>query len=389
MNIPLTKPFFTHKDLLAVQKPLALGWVTQGPYVKEFERKFCKYVKSTHGIAVSSCTTALHLALLALNVGPGDEVIVPAFTFIATANAVEYVGAKPVFCDIDLKTYNMDTKLLPSKITKKTKVILPVHLFGLPAEMGEIMQIAKTYRIAILEDAACGFGAYYKAKHVGTFGKIGCFSFHPRKALTTGEGGMLVTDDADIARRLRILRDHGGSIPAGRRPAPFGLPDYDYLGYNYRLSDIQGALGSSQMDKADLIQSLKSKNAAYYSTLLDQIGWLKKPYCFSKATHGYQSYVCLFSPTEVKLNTLSKISTQRDRLMALLQKKGIATRQGTHSVIMQGYYKNKYRLRCTDYPNSTIAEKLTLALPLYPAMTQLQLRYVVKQLGSEYEKLKK
>jgi dTDP-4-amino-4,6-dideoxygalactose transaminase len=387
MNIPLAKPLFTAKDFLAVQKPLSSGWVTQGPYVMEFEKKFCDYTKSSNGIAVSSCTTALHLALLALNVGPGDEVIVPAFTFIATANAVEYVGAKPIFCDIDLKTYNMDTAQLSSKITKKTKVIIPVHLFGLPVEMDEIIRIAKKHHIAILEDAACGLGAYYKARHVGTFGKIGCFSFHPRKALTTGEGGMLITEDTNISKQIRVLRDHGGNASIKRRSAPFKLPDYDRLGYNYRMSDIQGALGSTQMDKANLIQALRTKKAAYYETLLKDINWLKKPYCPSNAVHGYQSYVCLFAPADVQWSTLNQISKKRDRLMTLLQKRGIATRQGTHCVISQGYYKNKYKLKPANFPNAYFSERLTIALPLFPTMTQTQQRYVVEQLREQYEKI--
>ena len=216
-TIPITKPFFdqTEKDLIG--QVLETGWVVQGPKVEEFERLFCAHTGSAHSVATSSCTTALHLALLATGVGPGDEVIVPAFTWIATANVVEYVGAKPVFCDIDLSTFILDPKAVEARLSERTKAIIPVHLFGLCAEMRSILEIAQQRGLAVIEDAACALGAWYCEKHAGTMGDAGCFSFHPRKAITTGEGGMLITANEEIATLASVLKAHGGSITDRQR----------------------------------------------------------------------------------------------------------------------------------------------------------------------------
>ena len=211
MKIPITKPFFGHEEKQAVQLPLESGWVVQGTFVRKFEEKFSIFTGAHFSIATTSCTTALHVAVTALGLKPGDEVIVPAFTWVSTPNVVEYMGAKPIFCDIDLHTFNIDIDQIETLITSKTVGIIPVHLFGLCADMDPILNMAKKHHLWVIEDAACAFGAWYHGQHAGTFGEIGCFSFHPRKSITTGEGGMITTAKAEIDRLSRMLRDHGAS----------------------------------------------------------------------------------------------------------------------------------------------------------------------------------
>lgn len=247
--------------------PLSNGWLVQGPKVREFEEKWSAFTGARHSIAVTSCTTALHLSLAALGFGPGDEAIVPAFTWIATANVIEHLGGKVVFCDIDLNTFNLDVAALRSKITSRTKAILPVHLFGLAAEMDQINDVAKQHGLWVVEDAACGFGSRYHGKHVGVLGDTGCFSFHPRKAITTGEGGMITTDNDALAEKLRRLRDHGAAMTDLQRhlgARPYLLADHPDAGYNQRMTDIQAALGAAQMERADDIIAERRRLAERY-----------------------------------------------------------------------------------------------------------------------------
>src|SRR6185295_1024906 len=211
MSIPITKPFFGDKELRAVQKPLETGWVVQGPLVAQFEEMFSAFTGARFSSAASSCTTALHLAVAALGLKPGDEVIVPAFTWVATANVVEYLGGRPVFCDIDLETFNIDVDQMASLVTPRTVGIIPVHLFGLCADIDAVGRVAERNGLWVVEDAACGFGARIRGRHCGTFGTCGCFSFHPRKAITTGEGGMITTASHELAALAVSLRDHGAT----------------------------------------------------------------------------------------------------------------------------------------------------------------------------------
>ena len=389
MIIPITKTYFDDSDYENIQKPLKNGWVVQGPFVKEFEKCFSEFVKSRYSIAYSSCTTALQVSLVALGIKEGDEVIVPAFTWVSTANAVEYTGAKPIFCDIDLKTFNIDVNQIDGKITNKTKAIIPVHLFGLPVDMDAVMNISKKHNLKVVEDAACGLGAFYKKKHVGNFGDFGCFSFHPRKAITTGEGGMITTQNGTLDKKCRMLRNHGEEI--NREQSNNGdtllLTEFNILGYNYRMTDIQGALGVSQMGKVEWIQKERIERARKYDDLLTDLKWLQKPFSNEDYRHGYQSYVCLFRPEESKLSNIDKLVKMRNDLMVNLQKKGISTRQGTHAVTMLGYYKEKYGIKSEDYPNALFADRLSLALPLYPQMTDEEQEYVSNNLKNIYEKV--
>ena len=383
MKIPITKVVFDEREQQLIQEPLKTGWVVQGPYVKQFEEKFARFTGAEFAVATTSCTTALHLALAARGIGPGDEVIVPAFTWVSTANVVLFVGATPVFCDIDLRTFNLDPQKIKAKITPRTKAIIPVHLFGLAAEMDPIVQVARRHRLYVVEDAACGFGAYYRGTHVGTFGEAGCFSFHPRKAITTGEGGMLLTQDEERASLCRTLRDHGASrtdLARHTGKAGFLLAEYNHLGYNYRMTDIQGALGVAQMDKAPWIQERRTQRARRYDALLAGVEGLKTPIVPAYCTHGYQSYVCLFQPEAPSLDNVGRLHEMRNRLMMTLEEQGIATRQGTHAVTTLGYYQQTYGLRDEDYPNALFADRLSLSLPLYAQMTDEEQDYVVDRL---------
>jgi dTDP-4-amino-4,6-dideoxygalactose transaminase len=383
MKIPITKPFFGPEEMRAVQLPLESGWVVQGTFVRKFEEKFSTFTGAPFSIATTSCTTALHIAVAALGLKPGDEVIVPGFTWISTPNVVEYMGAKPIFCDINLNTFNINTKLIDTLITPRTVGIIPVHLFGLCSDMGPILEIAKKHHLWVIEDAACAFGAWYHGCHAGTFGEIGCFSFHPRKSITTGEGGMITTAQPEIDRLSRILRDHGASRTDFDRDAmksAFLLSDYNHLGYNYRMTDIQGALGCAQMERAKWILEERSKRAHLYDEILRSVEWLELPKVPNGYIHGYQAYVCLFRPQEPTLKNVDRLHWQRNDLMMRLEEKGIATRQGTHAPVIQGYYVEKYKLRPERFPNAYLADRLSLTLPLYAQMTEAEQAMVINEL---------
>lgn len=385
MTIPITKTYFGPEELRAVQIPLETGWVVQGPFVKLFEDRFSAFTGAQFSSATSSCTTALHIAVAALGLKPGDEVIVPAFTWVATANVVEYMGATPIFCDIDLQTFNIDVKQVESLVTPRTVGIIPVHLFGLCADMSALMEIARNHRLWVVEDAACAFGGWIGDKHAGTFGDAGCFSFHPRKSLTTGEGGMITTGNEELDRLSRSLRDHGASrsdLARHTDKASFLLSEYNHLGFNFRMTDIQGALGCAQMDRADWLVQERALRAANYDEILANLEWLDTPFVPEGYTHGYQAYVCLFRPETPTLENVEQLHEQRNQLMMTLEDKGIATRQGTHSPVIQGYYANKYDLRPEQFPNSYIADRLSLALPLYPQMTEEEQKLVCDSLRS-------
>ena len=386
-NIPISRPLFGPEELTAVQKPLESGWVVQGPYVLEFEDKFSRFIGVTHAAAASSCTTALHLAVAALDLKPGDEVIVPSFTWVATANVVEYMGATPIFCDIDLRTYNLEAATIERLVGPKTVGIIAVHMFGLAADMNPIMKLAAARGLWVIEDAACGFGALYHDRHVGGFGDVGCFSFHPRKAITTGEGGMVVTASSELDARVRSLRDHGASratAGGGETAASYLLPEYDSLGYNYRLTDLQAAVGSAQMDRAEWILDERRRLAAVYDTRLADVDWLQRPTTPEGYVHGYQSYVCLFGAEQADLPRAEELHRRRNATMAAMEERGVATRQGTHAPVLLGYYARRYGLRAEQFPNGYLADRLSLALPLYPGMSDEDVEYVVDALRESH-----
>jgi len=381
VNIPIARTNLLDSEINSVLKPLESGWLVQGPKVKEFEDKWCVFTGAQNSIAVTSCTSGLHLSLAASGFGPGDEAIVPAFTWISTANVVEHLGGKVVFCDIDLKTFNIDIAQIESKITSRTKAILPVHLFGLSADMDPIMDLANKHNLFVMEDAACGFGSKYKGRHVGTFGNTGCFSFHPRKAITTGEGGMVTTNDDALAGKIRRLRDHGAAMTDLQRhlgARPYLLADHPDAGYNQRMTDLQAALGSAQMDRAQDIVSERQALAKKYDDAFDNLDWLKTPFRGDDYEHGYQSYPCLFMPKEISVSSIEEINKKRNAWMDNLQKVGISTRPATHAVHMLTFYKEKYNLMPTDFPAAFAADQCSISLPLFHGMKKEEQDFVIK-----------
>lgn len=386
MNIPITKTIFGDEEKEAIVKPLETGWVVQGPNVAKFQNMFADFTGSKYAHAASNCTTALHLGLEAMNITKGDKVIVPSFTYVASANAVEYTGAEVVFCDIDLKTFNIDETKLEEIIKKDSsiKAIMPVNLFGLCANMPYIMELAKKYNLKVIEDSACGFDGWIGDKHSGTFGDCGCFSFHPRKSICTGEGGMLITNNEDIASNVSQLKDHGASKSDLQRHKEKGgslLPDFTMRGYNYRMTDMQGALGVCQMDRKEYIMNGRREVASKYDIVLKDISQLLTPYIPENYKHGYQSYVCIFTDGE-DISNLTKeqidsINIKRNIFMEKLEEMTIATRQGTHAVHTLGYYKNKNNFKDEDFLMSYAADRLSIALPLYAGMTNEEFDYVI------------
>ena len=380
MNVPIARTNLLDSEIQSVIAPLESGWLVQGPKVHDFESKWSTFTGSENSLAVTSCTTALHLSLAALGFGPGDEAIVPAFTWISTANVIEHLGGKVVFCDIDPLTFNIDVSQIESKITTKTKAILPVHLFGLSADMHPINEIAKRHNLWVIEDAACGFGAKYHGSHVGTLGTTGCFSFHPRKAITTGEGGMVTTSDSDLADKIRCLRDHGATMSDLQRhlgAKPYLLADHPEAGYNQRMTDIQGALGSAQMDRAEHIVAERQRLAHIYDEAFAGLDWLRTPICPAGYEHGYQSYPCMFRPDNLSLSNLESVNIARNLWMESLQQMGISTRPATHAVHMLAYYQKKYDLAPADFPNAYISNDCSISLPLFHGMSEPEQTYVI------------
>lgn len=382
MNVPIARTSLLESEVQSVLEPLRSGWLVQGPKVKEFEEKWSAFTGAKHSIAVTSCTSALHLSLAALGFGLGDEAIVPAFTWISTANVVEHLGGRVVFCDIDLTTFNIDTTKIEALITPRTKAILPVHLFGLPADMMAINAIAKQHGLWVVEDAACGFGSRYHGQHVGSLGNAGCFSFHPRKAITTGEGGMVTTSDDALGQKIRRLRDHGASMSDLQRhlgARPYLLADHPDAGYNQRMTDLQAALGSAQMDRANDIVQERQRLAHRYDEAFAKLSWLRTPVHQIGHEHGYQSYPCLFQHETVKPDAVSRINERRNAWMDKLQKLGISTRPATHAVHMLTFYREKYRIKPQDFLNAYAANDCSISLPLFHGMTVEEQDYVIEQ----------
>lgn len=387
MKIPIARTSLTEAEIQSVLEPLRSGWLVQGPKVRQFEERWSAFTGAKHSIAVTSCTSALHLSLAALGFGPGDEAIVPAFTWIATANVVEHLGGRVVFCDIDLATFNIDVAKIEALITPRTKAIIPVHLFGLSADMDPIMAIARKHGLWVVEDAACGFGATYAGHHVGTIGDTGCFSFHPRKAITTGEGGMITTASDDIAERARRLRDHGAAMTDLQRhlgARPYLLADHLDAGYNQRMTDLQAALGSAQMERADAIIAERRRLAQRYDAAFADLDWLRTPARPEGYGHGYQSYACLFQPEAVTLASIPRVNALRNAWMDRLQQAGISTRPATHAVHMLTYYRDKYQVEPRAYPEAYAANDCSISLPLFHGMSVEEQDFVIDEVRRGY-----
>ena len=367
MNIPIAKPYLGIEEESAAVEAIHSGWVSQGPKVKEFEEMFAGYVGARYGVATTSCTTALHAALVVSGISTGDEVIVPSLSFIATANSVVHAGAMPVFADIDPETCNITAGTIEKVITKKTKAVMPVHQMGLPVDLDPIMDLCEKRGLVLIEDAACAIGSEYKGKKIGGHGNIACFSFHPRKIITTGEGGMITTNDPEIAERLRKLRHHGMSVSDVERhdSKKIVIERYFEIGYNYRMTDIQAAIGIEQLKRLPFIIKRRRQIADFYNTELSKITGLKVPKISEYAFHNYQSYW-------IELPDSTPVS--RDELMQKLLDKGIATRRGVMAIHMEeSYSKHKVSL-----PETERITKNTVLLPLYTAMTIEEQAYVIQ-----------
>jgi perosamine synthetase len=370
-GIPITKPYFTGAEGAAVAAVVASGWVSQGPKVREFEAQFAERVGAADAVAVTSCTTALQLALHVLDVGPGDEVIVPSLSFIATANAVWQCGAVPVFADIDPRTYNLDPAAAERAITPRTKAIMPVHQVGLPADMNAFLELGRRHGVQIVEDAACAIGATYKGRPIGSLGPLSCFSFHPRKVITTGEGGMIAVTDPELGARLRLLRQHAMDVSDLARHAAKDvvIERYPERGWNYRMTDMQAALGLCQLDVLDEILARRRRLADRYTEALHALPSLHAPYDPAESERTWQSYCVRVDPDA---------PVGRTELMRLLLADGIATRRG----VMASHHEEAYAAQGPfDLPHTDAAAAEVLMLPLYPGMTDAEQDLVIERLA--------
>jgi perosamine synthetase len=372
MTVPITKPALTDEEARAPYESIKSGWVTQGPKVAEFEKAVAAYVGAKHGVATTSCTTGLHLALATIGVGPGDEVIVPSFTFIASANAILYTGATVVFCEIDPRTFNADPADIERRITKKTKAIMPVDQIGLGCDIDAVNDLAKGHGIDVVEDAAPTIGATYKGRRVGSNAHQTVFSFHPRKVITTGEGGMITTDDDALAEKARKLRAHAMSVSdldrhKADRPI---LEEYHELGFNYRMTDIQASIGLVQIRRLDELLRIRVAKADRYGRELADLKDVRTPYTPSWATHTYQSYCLDLAP-----------SVDRDDLMARLLRRGVATRRGVMASHLEKVYRD--RVGKVSLPITEQKARSTMLIPLFATMTDDEQSYVIESLREE------
>lgn len=362
--IPLARPGIDETDIQRAVEVLRSGMLVQGKNAISIEKLFAEYHHVDHAIAVSNGTASLHLALLAHGIGKGDEVIVPAFSYVATANVVELVGATPVFVDIDITTFNIDILKIEEKISSKTKAIIPVHEFGLACDIEKICRIASQYNLIIIEDAACALGATQNARPVGSFGHFGSFSMHPRKSITSGEGGMLITNNEELALKVRALRNHG--IDSQKTEM-----DFIEAGFNYRMTDFQAALIIGQMERLQSILDCKSDIAAIYSSGIKNLS-VTLPSVPTGFNHTWQTFHVL----------LSEKMDQKETI-ALLKSKNIGTNYGAQCIPAQSFYKKKYNLDVNkDFPNASKAYTQGLALPIYDRLSKEEAHYIVNTINN-------
>ncbi|MEV0637420.1 DegT/DnrJ/EryC1/StrS family aminotransferase [Streptomyces sp. NPDC050619] len=372
-RIPVMIPWLGEEEAKAASDAVLSGWVAQGPRVAAFERAFAERVGAEHGIAVSSCTTALHLSLVALGVGPGDEVVVPSLSFIATANAVRYVGAEPVFADVDPATGNLTPATVDAVRTPRTKAVLVVHQGGVPADVHTLRAACADWDLPLVEDAACAIGSSAGGKPVGHGALIAAWSFHPRKVVTTGEGGMVTTDDAQWATRLRRLREHGMNASAAERHASSKpvLESYLEVGYNYRMTDVQAAIGLVQLGKLDAMIVRRRELAARYDALLRGVPGLIPVRDPAHGQSNFQSYWVLLD---------EDFPVGRDDLLAVLAEAGVSARRGIMASHLEPAYAGHPR---AALPVTERISRDSLILPLFHTMTEAQQDRVVAALREQ------
>lgn len=367
-KIPITRIFTGDEELAEIKEAVFSGWVAQGPKVLEFERRFAATVDAKHAVAVSSCTAGLFLSLHLAGVGPGDEVIVPSFSFIATANSVVHCGAVPVFADIDPRTYTIDPNALEPLLSSRTKAIMPVHQVGQAADLDAIYAFATRHGLRVVEDAACAIGSTYKGRPIGSNDGIAVFSFHPRKMITTGEGGMITTSCAESANRLRILRHQGMDISDLERHSSDRVlfEQYPVVGYNFRMTDLQAALGLAQLGRLPFFLEQRKKLALRYDQAFREHPRLETPFVPEYSGHSYQSYI---------LRVMPDAPLDRDKLMQYLLDRGIATRRGIMCAHLEPCYA--VAAKHAGLTNSEHATRETLIIPLFPGMSEFDQEYVI------------
>ncbi len=365
-KIPLAKPWLGEEELKSVKETFSSGWVAGfGPKSEELGKKMENKYGFKHAIPVSNCTSALHLSLILFGIGKEDEVLVSDYSFPASSHSIKYVGATPVFVDVNSDTYNIDTEDLERKITNKTKAIICVHIFGQMCDMGKVVEIAKKHNLKLIEDCACAIGATYDGKYSGTFGDAACFSFHARKNITSGEGGLLVLkEEKDYALAKRLASFGQESAYSRQEKQGLDIPVFTELGYNYKLSDIQSGILLAQLKKYDQVLAKRKELVDYYNQKLKEIDVLNPPFVSKKCGHVYQSYVCTLND-----------SSLRDKLILYLKEKGIYAQIGTYSCCIQPVYNTP-----SDCTKSIEVYKKSIALPLYYELEKTDIDRIVDEI---------